>query len=142
MSLRDLCQFYLSSTSNGNWNNWKETLHNIAMELEAKSHPDYQNFYDASCMLMMNDKPGYWNWLNATIRTLIKDSTSRLEPLPVLPDYDELSSQDLVGKYERNDEDYSEQEILLELKERYPSLLSLNSEKEKLNLREILKNVL
>lgn len=142
MSLSDLCEVYLSSTSIGNWNNWKESLFNIGNELEAKKHPDYQMFYDATCTLTMNDRPGYWNWLNATISKLIKDSTSRLDPLPVLPDYDEMSSQDLVEKYECNDENYSKQEILMELKERYPSLIQLNEVKSKENLSEILKNVL
>lgn len=142
MSLGDLCEVYLSSTTNGNWNNWKETLFNIGKTLEEQGHPDHRIFYDAACTLMMNDKPGYWNWLNATIKQLVTDSTSRLAPLPVLPDYDELSSIDLVDKYESNDDIYSKQEILSELKERYPSLVQLKFPKSKVDLRELLKNYL
>lgn len=140
MSIGDLCEVYLSSTSNGKWNNWKEALFNIGKELEEKRHPDYQLFNNAACTLMMIDRPGYWNWLNATITRLIKDSTSRLEPLPVLPDYDEMSSEDLVVKYESNEDNYSKDDILIELRERYPSLIQLNQAKSNFNLREILKN--
>lgn len=140
MSIGDLCEVYLSSTSNGNWNNWKEALYNIGKELEEKRHPDHQLFNDAACTLMMNDRPGYWNWLNATIIRLIRGSTSRLEPLPVLPDYDEMSSEDLVEKYESNDDNYSKEDILIELRERYPSLIQLNEAKSNINLREILKS--
>lgn len=141
MSVRDLCQVYLSSTSSGNW---KSTLSDIGTELEANNHPDFQMFVNAACSLMMNDKPGYRNWLNVAIAKLIEDSTARLEPLPVLPDYEELSSVDLVEKYESNDGNYSKQEISYELKERYPSaLIELNGLNEsKVNLREILKDVL
>lgn len=142
MSVRDRCQLYLSSTSNGNWDNWKSTLYAIGEELEAKNHPDHQIFKDAACSLMMNDTPGYWNWLNVAIAKLIEDSTCRLEPLPVLPDCDELSSDELVTKYESNDGNYSKPDILCELKVRYPALTELNDEKSKVNLREILKDVL
>lgn len=142
MSISDLCQVYLSSTTSGKWDNWKATLYDIGIKLEAKNHPDHQIFCDAAHTLMMTDRPGYWNWLNAAITKLIEDSTSRLEPLPVLPNYDELSSQDLVEKYESSDGNYSKQDILIELKERYPSSDQLNVEKSQVNLREILKNVL
>ncbi len=143
MSVSHLCQAYLSLTTSGNWENWKQNLFNIGMELEAKNHPDFELFSVAACALSMNDKPGYWNWLNATIPKLIEDSTSRLDPLPALPEYDELSSQDLVEKYESNDGNYSKQEILMELKERYPSLIQLNIvEISEVNLREMLRSVL
>lgn len=142
MSISDLCQQYLSATSIGNWDNWKRSLSNIAKELEIKSHPDFKSFHDASCTLMMNDKPGYWNWLNQSIEKLIQEQTSRLDPLPVLPDYDELSSHELVVKYESNDGNYSKQDILNELKQRYPMLIELNDEKSEVNLRESLKSVL
>lgn len=146
MSISSLCESYLSSTSCGNWDNWKGTLHNIGMELETQNHPDCKSFQDAACTLMMMDKPGYWNWLNATVKKLIDDSTSLLDPLPVLPDYDELSSQQLVEQYENIDGNYLKQDILLELQERYPSLIQCDlrsaSDKSELNLREILKSVL
>lgn len=145
MPVSDLCEAYLSSTTSGNWNNWKETLHNIGTELETENHPNAKLFQAAACQLMMNDTPGYWNWLNATIKKLIENSTSSFDPLPVLPDYDELTSQQLVQEYDNNDGNYSKQEIFYELKERHPSLIESDwsdCDKIKLNLREILKNVL
>lgn len=141
MPISDLCQVYLTTTASGKWDNWKKTLFDIADQLEAAKHPDYHMFYDASCTLMMNDKPGYLNWLNNTIAKLMTDSMSTFDPLPVLPDYDELSSQDLVDKYEDNDENYSKHEILVELKERFPSLIELDAGTLNVNLRETLKDV-
>ncbi|KAG4071738.1 hypothetical protein HA402_011892 [Bradysia odoriphaga] len=146
MSVGDLCEAFLSSTTSGNWNNWKESLHNIGMELETQNHPNCKLLQDAACALMMYNKPGYWNWLNATMKKLIADSTSSFDPLPVLPDYDELSSEQLVQQYEKNDGNYSKQEILYELRDRYPTLIQCDFwpdfDKLKLNLREILKSVL
>lgn len=140
MSVSELCQEYLSSTSNGNWNNWKHCLLNISDELESKNHPDQEIFHAAAWTLMMNYKPGYWSWLDKTIAKLINDPISRLDPLPDLPDYEEMSSEDLVQKYEIDDKNYSQQDILAELKQRYPLLIQSSDSYH--NLREELKEVL
>lgn len=139
MSISELCQEYLSLTTSGNWDNWKTSLHNIGRELEANKHPDFEAFQGAACALMMNDKPGFWNWLHLSLTKLVKDSTSRLDSLPVLPDYDELSNKDLVEKFECNDGNYSKQEILTELSERFPSIIQCNDDTSVVNLREKLK---
>lgn len=142
MSISELCQLYLTSTSNGDWNNWKQTLANISDELEAKNHPDWQIFQSAAWMLMMQDKPGYLSWLDGTIRKLINDPTSTLDALPDLPEYDEMSIQDLVEKYETDDKNYSRREILTELAQRYPLLIQSSGPDSNLNLRDKLKEVL
>ena len=134
MSIRDLCQMYHSSASTGKW---KKTLGEIIVALEGENHPDQQHFRTAAYMLMMNDKPGYWSWLETAIVKLIDDPTARLDSLPDLLDYDELSSNDLVEKYERNDKNYSRHEIFNELKQRHPLLIHSDQ-----NLKEQLKDVL
>ena len=51
-----------------------------------------------------------------------------------LPDYGEMTDPDLIEKYElNNDENYPREEILTELKYRYPSLVLT----ENVNLRTI-----
>lgn len=142
MSIRELCQMYLTSTSNGNWNKWKHNLADISVELEANNHPDHQTFHSAAYTLMMNDKPGYWSWLDKAMTMLINDPTSRLDELPDLPDYDEMSIRDLVEKYESDDKNYSRQEILTELEQRYPSLIESSVVDSNVNLRDKLKDVL
>jgi hypothetical protein len=77
-----------------------KSLANIIDALEAEKHSDQQVFHTAAWAFMMNDRPEYWLWLDAAIAKLINDPTSRLDPLP---DYDEMSSKDLVDKYEIDD---------------------------------------
>ncbi|UJR36157.1 hypothetical protein I4U23_028891 [Adineta vaga] len=139
MSIRDLCQTYQSSTSKGDWNDWKKHLYQIATILEEENHSDSGNFRNVAYTLMMNDKPGYGSWLNKSIVKLINDSKARLDPLPDLLDYDEMSSKDLIDKYEFDDKNYSRQEILIELRRRYPSLIESDEMKSNLNLKDILK---
>lgn len=79
-----------------------------------------------ACILMMKDKLGYSCWLDRAITKLIDDPTSRLDPSIDLPDYDEMSCEDLTDKYEISDENYPRNEILGELKYRYPLLLQSN----------------
>lgn len=139
MSIRDLCQVYQSPASSSNW---KKSLADIIAALQAENHPDQQIFHTVACTLMMNDRPGYWRWLDTEIIKLINDPTSRLDPLPDLPDYDEMSSKDLVDKYEMDDKNYSRREILEELKQRYPLLIQSTEVESNLDLREKLKDFL
>jgi hypothetical protein len=130
MSVRDCCQIYRSSTNVY----WKILLGDIIAALKTENHPDQEIFSTVACMLMMHDKPGYWRWLNLAITKLIDDPVSRLDQLPDLPDYDEMSDKDLVEKYEMDDENYPKNEILAELKYRYPELIL----SDEVNLKDIL----
>ena len=142
MSISDLCRTYQSARSNGSWDNWKRDIYQIATELERENHPNYKEFHTVAIGLMMNDIPGYGPWLNKAIAALIVDSKAQLDPLPDLPDYDEMSSKDLVDKYEMNDTNYSREDILMELRQRYPSLIQSDQMEYNFNLREILKDVI
>jgi hypothetical protein len=132
MSVRVCCQIYRSSTNA----NWKHLLGDIIAALKTENHPDQEIFSNVAWTLMMRDKPGYWLWLNLAITKLIDDPVSRLDRPPDLSDYDEMSDKDLVEKYEIDDENYPRDEILEELKYRYP-LLTLSNE---VNLKDILLN--
>jgi hypothetical protein len=132
MSVRDQCQNYRSLSNV----NWKHSLGDIILALKTENHPDQEIFSTVACTLMMHDKPGYWHWLDRAINKLIDDPMARLD-LPLdLPDYDEMSDQDLIDKYEMNDENYPRNEIFSELKYRYPLLI----QSDDMNLKDILKN--
>lgn len=138
MSVRDRCQIYRSS-SNGYW---KHLLLDIITALKTEIHPDQESFSTVAWTLMMHDKPGYWRWLDIAITKLINDPISRLDPLPDLPDYDEMSCNDLVDKYDNVDDNYPRNEIITELRYRYPLLIQSNEVESILNLREKLKDVI
>ena len=138
MSVRDQCQIYRSSSNVY----WKHLLSDIITALQTENHPDQDFFSTVAWTLMMHDKPGYWRWLDLAITKLVDNPTARLEPPPDLPDYDEMSNKDLVNKYEINDENYPRNEIVTELKYRYPLLIQTNDVESVVDLREKLKNVL
>ncbi|CAF2387087.1 unnamed protein product [Rotaria sp. Silwood2] len=138
MSVRELCQAYCSLSSGC----WKHSLSDIMNALKTEDHPDHQIFSTVACTLMMNDRPGYWHWLNNTITKLIDDPKSRLDLLPDLPEYEEMSSKDLLDKYEIGDENYPRNEILRELKYRYPLLIQLDEVESIIDLRNKLKDVI
>ncbi|CAF0742738.1 unnamed protein product [Rotaria sordida] len=138
MSVRDRCQAYCSPSSGY----WKHSLSDIMIALETEDHPDQQIFATVACTLMMNDRPGYWHWLENAIAKLIHDPKSRLEPLPDLPEYEEMSSKDLLDKYEIDDENYPRNEILSELKYRYPLLIQSDEIESIIDLRDKLKDVI
>jgi hypothetical protein len=138
MSVRDQCQIYRSSSNVY----WKHLLGDIITALQTENHPDQDFFSTVAWTLMMHDKPGYWRWLDLAITKLIDNPTARLEPPPDLPDYDEMSNKDLVNKYEVNDENYPRNEIVTELKYRYPLLIQSNDVESVVDLREKLKDVL
>lgn len=133
MSIVDQCKHYSSTTSNISW---KHRLGNIIEALKREAHPDHEIFSNVACILMMHNQPGYGCWLNRTIAKLIDDPKARLDLPPDLPDYGDMTDADLVEKYElNNDENYPRDEILIELKCRYPSLILT----ENSNLRSILQ---
>jgi hypothetical protein len=138
MSVRDSCQIYRSS-SNGYW---KSLLGDIITALKTENHPDQEIFSTVACTLMMKDQPGYWRWLDIAITKLINDPISRLDPPADLPAYDEMSCKELVDKYEIDDENYPRNEILTELKYRYPLLIQSNQVESVLDLREKLKDII
>lgn len=53
-----------------------------------------------------------------------------------------MSNKDLINKYEINDENYPRNEIVTELKYRYPLLIQSNDVESVVDLREKLKDVL
>jgi len=122
MSVRDRCEIYRSSSDG----NWKHLLLDIITALTTENHPDQESFSTVAWTLMMHDKPGYWRWLDIAIIKLINDPTSRLDPPPDLSDYDEMSCKDLVDKLESVDDNYPRNEIIAELKYRYPLLIQSN----------------
>jgi hypothetical protein len=138
MSIHDHCQAYRSSSAGY----WKHALSNIVAALKRENHPDAQLFASASCSLMMNDTPGYWRWLNVAITKLIEDPTSPLDPLPDLPEYHELSSRELIDKYETDDGDYMRRSILEELRCRYPLVIKTDEPELITDLKERLKDVI
>jgi hypothetical protein len=138
MSVRDCCQAYRSSSNK----NWKHSLGDIITALKAENHPDQERFSHVAITLMMNDKPGYWCWLDAAITKLINDPISRLDAPPDLLDYDQMSCKDLVDKYEINDENYPCKEILTELMYRYPLLIQSDEVVSVIDLRDMLKDVM
>ncbi len=135
MSVRDRCQIYRSSSDGY----WKTLLGDIITALKTENHPDQQIFSNVAYTLMMNDKPGYSNWMDIAITKLIDDPMSRQDPPPELPDYDEMSGKDLIDKYEINDENYPRDEVFRELKYRYPLLIQSNKIESIVDLREKLK---
>jgi len=138
MSIADLCQAYRLST--GGY--WKHALSNIMAALEQENHPDEKLFAMASHSLMMNDTPGYWRWLDGALAKLIDQPTARLDPLPDFPEYGELSTRELIEKYEVNDGNYTQQSVLAELQSRYPSLIKAYEPEPITDLRERLKDVI
>ena len=138
MSVADHCQAYRSSVGPS----WKQALGNIIAALHTDNHPDEQRFTDVAYMLMMKDKPGYWHWLETAVTRLIDDSTSRLDPVPDLPDYDEMSVEDLLNRYEMNDQDFRQTDILNELHYRHPSLVKSTQIESIAVLREKLKDAI
>lgn len=132
MSVQNYCEVY-RSTSNGYW---KHKLGDIITALTTENHPDQEKFSMVACTLMMKDQPGYSRWLDTAINKLIDDPTSRLDALPELPDYDEMSCNDLLDKYEGNDENYPRDEILRELKYRYPSIIQSDAIESIADLKE------
>jgi hypothetical protein len=138
MSVRECCQVYRSSSTRY----WKNSLGDIITALKTENHPDQQTFSTVACTLISRDKPGYWRWLDTAITKLINDSLSRLDPPPDLTDYDDMSCKDLVDKYEIDDENYPRNEILTELKYRYPLLIQSNEAVSILDLRDKLKDVI
>jgi hypothetical protein len=139
MSVRDLCQAYRSRPPGVYW---KQSLGKIMEALKEENHPDQQAFSSVGCMLMMNDAPCYWRWLDMAITKLIDDPTARLDPVPDLPDYDQMSSKDLVDKYEIDDENCLRDDILAELRSRYPLLIEANEVEPIVDLKERLKDVI
>jgi hypothetical protein len=73
MSVRDRCQIYRSSSDGY----WKTLLGDIITALKTENHPDQQIFSNVAYTLMMNDKPGYSNWMDIAITKLIDDPMSR-----------------------------------------------------------------
>lgn len=138
MSVADHCQAYRSSVGPS----WKQALGNIIAALHTDNHLDEQRFAGVAHMLMMKDKPGYWHWLDTAVARLIDDSTSRLDPIPDLPDYDEMSVEDLLNRYEMNDQDFRQTDILNELHYRHPSLIKSTQIESIDDLREKLKDAL
>ena len=120
----------------------KKDVYQIATKLERANHPNWKEFHTVAIALIMNDTPGYWAWLNKAIAALIADSKAQLDLLPDLPDYDEMKSKDLVDKFEMNDANYPRENVLMELKERYPSLIRSDWMECNLSLREVLKDVI
>lgn len=119
MSVIDQCKHYRSASNVY----WKTLLGDIIEALKREGHPDQEIFSNVAWTLMMHDKPGYWDWLNRMIDRLINDPKARLEPPVDLPDYGEMSDAELIEKYEmNNDRNYPREELLGELKYRYPSL--------------------
>ena len=138
MSVADRCQAYRSSVGPS----WKQALGEIIVALHTENHPDEQRFTDVAYMLMMKDKPGYWHWLETAVSRLIADPTGRLDPVPDLPDYDEISVEELLNRYEMNDQSFRQSDILTELRYRYPSLLTWNQVESAADLRAKLKDAL
>ncbi|CAF0924724.1 unnamed protein product [Rotaria sp. Silwood1] len=138
MSVRERCLAYSSSSSGY----WKHSLSDIISALKTEDHPDHQIFSTVACTLMMNDRPGYWHWLENAIAKLIDDPKSRLDPLPDLPEYEEMSNKELLDKYEVGDENYPRTDILGELKYRYPLLIQSDEIESIIDLRNKLKDVI
>ena len=119
MYVVDQCMHYRSASNVY----WKTLLGEIIEALKREEHPDQEIFSNVAWTLMMHDKPGYWAWLNQMIDRLINDPKARLEPSVDLPDYGEMSDADLFEKYKmNNDKNYPREELIGELKYRYPSL--------------------
>ena len=132
MSVVDQCKNYRSALNIY----WKHRLGEIIEALKREAHPDQEIFSNVAITLMMHNKPGYSCWLNRVIDKLIDDPKARLDHPVDLPDYGEMTDPDLIEKYElNNDENYPREEILTELKYRYPSLVLT----ENVNLRTIVQ---
>lgn len=142
MSIVELCRAYHASTSTGSGKNWKTILFELSTALEQAQHPQFEMFRTMAWTVAMSDKPGSWTWIRTAIDRLLVDPTAQFDALPELPDYEELSTKDLVDKYESNDVDYARGEILYELKQRFPSLIQSDVPDDNLRLREKLKDVI
>jgi len=100
---------------------WKGQLSLIYNKLRNDlKHPDAENFRIVSHSLFMNDHPGYWHWLNTTLKKLKEDETNRFDPIPEYPSYENMSIEELLNKLEfEPDIIYSKNDLLYELKDRY-----------------------
>lgn len=136
MSVRETCQKYYSAT------NWKHGLFDIINALKEEKHPDYEKFSIVAYTLTMIDEPGYWHWLDWSIKKLGEDPQALLNPIPNVESYANMSGRNLLEKYEANDPNYPQDEILREFNSRFANLIKDNEYLSVDELKERLKDVL
>ncbi|CAF0744835.1 unnamed protein product [Didymodactylos carnosus] len=134
--IQDLCLEYKRAFTGESSRNWKHILGEISELLKHEQHPDAANFETVVVSLCCQDTPGYWPWLDTALEILGVDSKLKLEPLPQLPDYQDLITEDLLNLWDdKTQGNYTRHGLFNELQSRYPhaiepDLLYKNTDEE------------